>query len=47
MFKKILVPYDGSKHAEIALSKAIYLAKLINGSEVVILTVLEEVNTLH
>ncbi|HEY7776982.1 MAG TPA: universal stress protein [Nitrososphaeraceae archaeon] len=45
MFKKILVPYDGSKQAEIALNKAIYLAKLIKGSEVVILTVLEEVYT--
>ncbi len=45
MFKKILVPYDGSKHAGIALNKAIYLAKLIKGSEVVILTVLEEVYT--
>lgn len=45
MFKNILVPYDGSKHAEIALNKAIYLAKLLKGSEVVILSVLEEVNT--
>ena len=44
MFKKILVPYDGSKYAETALSKAIYLAKLVKGSQVVILTVLE-VNT--
>jgi nucleotide-binding universal stress UspA family protein len=41
MFKKILVPYDFSKHAEIALNKAIYLAKLIKGSEVVIITVIE------
>jgi nucleotide-binding universal stress UspA family protein len=45
MLEKILVPYDGSKYAEIALNKAIYLAKLIKGSEVVILTVLEEVKT--
>lgn len=45
MFKNILVPYDGSKQAEIAVNKAIYLSKLIKGSEVVILTVLEEVNT--
>ena len=41
MFKKILVPYDGSKYAETALNKGIYLAKLIEGSEVVILMVLE------
>lgn len=42
MFKKILVPYDGSKYADKALDKAIYLAKLNKDSEVVILTVLEE-----
>lgn len=45
MFKKILVPYDGSKHAEIALNKAINLSRLIKDSEVVVLTVLEELNT--
>jgi nucleotide-binding universal stress UspA family protein len=42
MFKKILVPYDGSKFADKALNKAIYLAKLTKGSEVIVLTVLEE-----
>lgn len=44
MFKKILVPYDGSKHAENALSKAIYLGKLISGSEIILLNVIEEIN---
>jgi nucleotide-binding universal stress UspA family protein len=43
MFKKILVPYDSSEFADNALKMAIYLAKLIKGSEVIILTVLEEV----
>lgn len=44
MFSKILVPYDGSKYAENALDKAIHVAKLTRDSEVVILTVIEEVN---
>lgn len=42
MFRKILVPYDGSKQSENALNKAIDLAKLISGSEVLLLTVMEE-----
>jgi nucleotide-binding universal stress UspA family protein len=45
MFRKILVPYDGTKQSENALNKAIDLAKLISGSEVLLLTVMEEVKT--
>lgn len=45
IYSKILVPYDGSKHAEKALNKAVNLAKLIKGSEIIILNVIEEILT--
>ena len=45
IFRKILVPYDGSKQAENALNKAVYLANLISGSELVILNVLDEIKS--
>jgi nucleotide-binding universal stress UspA family protein len=44
-FSKILVPYDGSKYAEKALDKAVNMAKLIKGSEIIILNVIEEILT--
>jgi hypothetical protein len=40
MFRKILVPYDDSKHAENALNTGFYLAKLLCGSVVVILNLI-------
>ena len=45
IYSKILVPYDGSKHAEKALNKAVNLAKLIKGSEIIILNIIEEILT--
>jgi nucleotide-binding universal stress UspA family protein len=45
IYSKILVPYDGSKHAKKALNKAVNLAKLIKGSEIIILNVIEEILT--
>ena len=45
IYSKILVPYDGSEHAEKALNKAVNLAKLIKGSEMIILNVIEEILT--
>ena len=45
VFKKILVPYDGSKHAENALNRAIFLGKLISGSEIILLNVIEEISS--
>ena len=47
MFRKILVPCDGSKYADNALKKATCLAKLIKRSEAVIVMVLEEINISH
>ena len=45
IYSKILVPYDGSKYAEKAINKAVNLAKLIRGSEIIILNVIEEILT--
>ena len=45
IYSKILVPYDGSKYAEKALNKAVNLAKLIKGSEIIILNIIEEILT--
>lgn len=45
IYSKILVPYDGSKYAEKALNKAVNLAKLIKGSKIIILNVIEEILT--
>ena len=44
-FKKILVPYDQSKYAEKALTNAVNMAKMIKGSEIIILNVMEEIQT--
>ena len=44
-FKKILVPYDQSKYAEKALTNAVNMAKMIKGSEIIILNVMEEILT--
>jgi nucleotide-binding universal stress UspA family protein len=43
LFGKILVPYDGSKQAQNALNKAVYLGSLINDSQIVILYVVSEI----
>jgi nucleotide-binding universal stress UspA family protein len=42
-FSKILVPHDGSKYAEKALNKAVNMAKMMKGSEIIILNIMEEI----
>ncbi|HEX5977193.1 MAG TPA: universal stress protein [Nitrososphaeraceae archaeon] len=44
-YSKILVPYDGSKYAERALNEAANIAKLMKGSEITLLNVIEEILT--
>ncbi len=44
MFKKILVPYDGSKPSENALKAAINLAESVNENlEIILLTIVQEI----
>jgi nucleotide-binding universal stress UspA family protein len=42
-FKKILVPYDQSKYAKKALTEAVRMAKMIKGSEIIVLNVMDEI----
>ena len=43
--KKILAPYDGSNYAEKALNEAVNMAKMIKGSNIIILNIMEEIPT--
>jgi nucleotide-binding universal stress UspA family protein len=45
IFKTILVPYDGSTMSDKALDKAVEVAKLVNGSKVIIMQVIPEIPT--
>lgn len=42
-FSRIVVPYDGSRYSEKAISHAVELAKAFGGSEVILLHVIQEI----
>jgi nucleotide-binding universal stress UspA family protein len=47
MYKKILVPYDNSEPSNKALDHAVIIAKMSEGSEVILLYVIAEFPTYH
>src|SRR5829696_2005753 len=47
MYKKILVPYDNSEPSNKALDHAVNIAKMSEGSEVILLYVIAEFPTYH
>ena len=47
MYKKILVPYDGSEPSDKALDHAVHIAKMSGKSEVILLYVIAEFPTYH
>ena len=47
MYKKILVPYDGSEPSDKALDHAVNIAKMSGKSEVILLYVIAEFPTYH
>ena len=44
-FKKILVPYDGSAMSDKALEKAVEISKLVEGSRITVIHVIQEIST--
>jgi nucleotide-binding universal stress UspA family protein len=44
-FKKILVPYDGSPMSDKALEKAVEISKLVEGSRITAIHVIQEIST--
>jgi len=47
MYKKILIPYDNSEPSNKALDHAVNIAKMSEGSEVILLYVISEFPTYH
>ena len=44
-FKKILVPYDGSSMSDKAMEKAVEISKLVEGSQITVIHVIQEIST--